>query len=341
MSTANYSIDKLNVQFCEAKWGGLFRGIQEERGVYLPEITNCISAIFIIFMGSHMLIFWVHPSGLLRLISATFVINGVSSFMYHYTNLTSWSHIDGMSMLFIAWTMLAYIFEEFIQTVEYNNNNNNNNLTENRFTRIIVAIFWCVACGISWWMIAGAPINGKLYGDKIFDIMFIIPLALSISGIFYMIRYYTISRPYYLNNDVEIRARYRFIFGVVGIIVSASSWIITEHLCDQLYFFKMFPGHMLWHIIASWGMSNCLFYVSLFRADDFHMRASINIGSIKLSELCSLRSVIFFIHTSCSLNSACMMCFNVCSNVYFMLFPAFKFHAYRNFVTTTINIDRV
>ncbi len=118
--TQHYSLDKINTLFCEAKWGGLFRMTQLNQPVYLPEIGSCISALFIIFIGIHMVFFWIHPSGLLRLISTTFIINGISSFIYHYTNRESWLNIDGLSMLFIAWTMFAYIIEEFFQIVKYN-----------------------------------------------------------------------------------------------------------------------------------------------------------------------------------------------------------------------------
>lgn len=328
MSLSNYPSDELNIQFCEARWGGIFRGKYVEEGIYLPEIGNCISSIFIIFMGIHMLIFWIHPSGLLRLISATFVINGISSFLYHYTNRSSWLHIDGTTMLFIAWMILAYVFEEFIQITEYNQSYY---LLNNILIRIVVGLFWCLACGVGWWMIGKAPLNGKLYGETLFDMMFIIPLVLSIGSTFYMIKYYKMTKIPYLNQSVEKKARGRFIFGVIIIMFSSSLWVVTEKLCDTVDFFKLFPGHMLWHVIVAWGMSNCLLYASLLRADDFHMRASLNIGSINFKKLCSLRSIIYSLYSFCSCKSICVGC----SNLYFFIFPSFKFHAYQTFSTPT------
>jgi len=328
MTIPAHQIDKLNVQFCEAKWGGLFRG-QQEKGIYLPEIGSCISAVGIIVMGSHMLIFWIHPSGFLRLISTTFVINGISSFMYHYTNLRSWAHADGMSMLFIAWMISAYIFEEAIQIVDYDRLY----IRKSLFSRFIIACFWCLSCGYTWWMIAGAPVNGKLYVDKIFEIMFIIPLTISIGMTLGMMKYYQRSRLPYLSDQVEKMARIRFLFGVVIIIIGASSWIITEQFCDKIDFFKLFPGHLLWHIISAWGMLNCLFYAALLRADDFSMRVSINTGSITVSEQCSCRSILYLLYVSCNFESL-KTAWIRCSNVYFMILPAFQFYTYHSFINT-------
>ncbi len=34
MSLSNYPPDELNIQFCEARWGGIFRGKYVEEGIY-------------------------------------------------------------------------------------------------------------------------------------------------------------------------------------------------------------------------------------------------------------------------------------------------------------------
>ena len=114
---ANFSDQELLVQFCEAKFGGLFRsGGPLPRGVYLPEWGSMISATFIIYCGMHLLYFWVHDSAMLRLIAAMFCVNGISSFFYHMTNLKSWGETDGNSMLFLVWAVVAYMWDEFIET---------------------------------------------------------------------------------------------------------------------------------------------------------------------------------------------------------------------------------
>lgn len=105
--TISYEIDQypnqtLNVQFCEAKFGGLFRASAAcpggvcPRGVYLPEWGSMVSAAFIVYCGMHMLYFWVHDAAMLRLIATMFCCNGVASFFYHMTNLRTWGETDGV-----------------------------------------------------------------------------------------------------------------------------------------------------------------------------------------------------------------------------------------------------
>ena len=46
-------------------------------------------------------------------------------------------------------------------------------------------------------------------------------------------------------------------------------WIVTEQLCCTSDFFKLFPGHLIWHLGMTLGLVNCLVYAALLRADNF------------------------------------------------------------------------
>lgn len=72
----------MHIQFCEVKWGGIFRGLTPPTCV-LPEWGSMCSATFIIYCGMHLLLFWVHDSAMLRLIATMFCINGIASWFYH------------------------------------------------------------------------------------------------------------------------------------------------------------------------------------------------------------------------------------------------------------------
>ena len=50
---------------------------------------------------------------------------------------------------------------------------------------------------------------------------------------------------------------------------SAASWVVTERYCDTIDFFKLFPGHVLWHVGMTLGLVNCLVLAALLRADNF------------------------------------------------------------------------
>ena len=100
---------------CEAKYGGLFRGVSYTPGSRYPEIGSCVSAVFISVVGAHMLVFWNHESALLHVVATTIFINGWSSFAYHYSNDRTTGFIDKLSMLFAAWLVAGVCVDEFIE----------------------------------------------------------------------------------------------------------------------------------------------------------------------------------------------------------------------------------
>ncbi len=55
----------VNATFCESRYGGLFRG-PLPRGAYFPEWGNAVSAVFIVWVGLHMLVLNTHEALLLK-----------------------------------------------------------------------------------------------------------------------------------------------------------------------------------------------------------------------------------------------------------------------------------
>ena len=61
----------------------------------------------------------------------------------------------------------------------------------------------------------------------------------------------------------------------LGVALSATSavlWSVTESLCASVDFFKLFPGHMIWHVGMPLGLCNCLVCGLLLRADNFRQK---------------------------------------------------------------------
>ena len=76
-----------------------------------------MSALFIVLVGSHMLLEWKHQVAYLRLMAAMIVLNGVSSFAYHATADPIAGQMDGQSMILMMWLLFPFIATEFLQNI--------------------------------------------------------------------------------------------------------------------------------------------------------------------------------------------------------------------------------
>lgn len=61
-------------------------------------------------------------------------------------------------------------------------------------------------------------------------------------------------------------ARRRFFWGLALLLLAVSAWLATEGLCDTTPFFRVFPGHALFHVLMAYGLMQCLVYPSILRA---------------------------------------------------------------------------
>ena len=78
----------LTVEFCEGRFGGLrrlFASSPMPEGVYIPEPLSCASALFIAAVGVHLFCHWRVGSGILRLLAACFIANGIKTQTEHGT----------------------------------------------------------------------------------------------------------------------------------------------------------------------------------------------------------------------------------------------------------------
>ena len=66
--------------------------------------------------------------------------------------------------------------------------------------------------------------------------------------------------------------------GICMAVVGAVCWLSTERLCDDLVFFRFFPGHVIWHLAMSSGLMHALAYLLLLQAEKFHRKCSISGG---------------------------------------------------------------
>ena len=311
---------ELCINFCEVKWGGIFRGMKPRHtpGVYLPEWGSMCSAVFILYCGLHMLIFWMHDSGFLKLVATMFCVNGFSSFFFHMTALPSWGDMDGNSMLLLVWMCAAFMWDEFMETMSQQSLHPEWTFRARSVMphfywrvfsrRVLSALIWVFFIGFAWLMMfrpAGAfSTFGFFKRQNAHAIAVAVPLIFMsiLAALLTCIRRNArAARRDALKansssarggdgtgggpsggvgNSVDILGEYidpkvmagasmRLWFGLALCAASATAWVATEQLCDTVDFFKLFPGHVIWHIGMTLGLVNCMVYPALLRSDNF------------------------------------------------------------------------
>ena len=66
----------------------------------------------------------------------------------------------------------------------------------------------------------------------------------------------------FVEDRVMLGAIMRLWLGLFLCSISATLWMVTEGHCDEVNFFKVFPGHLIWHIGMTLGLLNCLVYAA-------------------------------------------------------------------------------
>ena len=103
------------VDFCEAKYGGLFRGrVSSNRtddGIF-PEWGAVVGAPATILGGLHMFVHWSHRESLLSLLAACVVAHGVASLGVHMRGTVRWAAADVRTMALALALVGGLVLEE-------------------------------------------------------------------------------------------------------------------------------------------------------------------------------------------------------------------------------------
>lgn len=278
----------IDTPFCEAKYGGLFRGaITQEaqlQNPLFPEWGAVISAPFLLFCGLHMASTWTHESSLIHVISALFACNGVAAFLAHYNGWTSWHLVDQKTMLLAVWLGAGLLTNELLE--------NSFRCCGLRgrwaraFRRCASGLVWIGVLSLYFWVTesnATMP-DGDEYGFAIGAFATALPLCL---GAIFIVAQLSCLDTRAVDGPNRRLARRRFGLGIAVALFGVVSWILTENLCgrdDRIgTFFRWWPGHFFWHIFMAYGTMNALIYVVALRADNFHATITIDTSSCYLA----------------------------------------------------------
>jgi len=201
-----------------------------EGTLYFPEYINSITSLFLVLSGYIGLFCSKNTNPFGKLFFASIFVNGIGSFGYHWTNHIGWRYIDEFSMVILS--LSAMMSTGMILLKDKSN---------------LYSI--CMVVIVSYLVIA--LVFDALDNISVFRIFFGIFLGIICICMLYLI---------YLNNTIDKNILMYPRIGIVLLLLSSSTWLITETLCDRIYWIKYIPGHAIWHI----GMSLCGYYLCQF-----------------------------------------------------------------------------
>ncbi len=198
----------------------------------IPEYFNSFSSLFISFVGIFGLIYNNYVNQV-NYLYVSLIINGITSFMYHWTNNIGWGLMDRFSMILFP----LYTFHIINKIM---NKFNFDKLTH--YTYKFITLFYITSL---------LTITG-LHNEELFNIFFGIYLFNLFLYVFYV---EFIDKK--LNVDKKIlKLAWK---GIGYILFSGIAWILTESFCHDVWFFKYLMGHTFWHYFVSFGG----YYISL------------------------------------------------------------------------------
>jgi hypothetical protein len=187
-----------------------------------PEYINTISSLSLTFFGIFGLFF--NNINEVKNIYSALIINGISSFMYHYNNKIGWGLMDRFSMILIA----IPCYSVAIDVLQLSK-------IKKDIFRIIITSYITILMTVT-----------GLQQEILFNILF----GCFLSSLFIFIYIVQYQNNYYLIPKNILNKGW---LGIVCLILAGSVWIITEKLCLKYSIIKYLFGHSFWHLGCAYG----------------------------------------------------------------------------------------
>jgi hypothetical protein len=193
-----------------------------------PEYINATTSLMLVFYGMKGLLMFRKAVSHQRMLYMAFLVNGLTSCMYHSTNWIGWGLMDRFSMLLIAWNCYM-LFLEVLRA----------------HTRIWAPLLDCMRFGITMYMTVMMTIAG-LHNEPLFDTLFgtFLGSLILVLGMVSCMR-----RTFPLSSSI-LKDGWK---GVGYIGMAGAAWILTEKWCLSYVVLKYVMGHAVWHVGVSYG----------------------------------------------------------------------------------------
>lgn len=233
MSTHSLQFDLYDHSFCEMNIYGK-----------APEYINSISSLFLCFFGLFGII--VHSKMHdVKMIYTAMVFNGISSFMYHFTNQLGWGLLDRFSMIMIVipcYTIAIKILEVFNLHIYFYD-----------VLRFLVTFYLT-------YLLTMIGLHEEDQFNNLFAV-FLFNLLIFVSFI------------HFYNNRFQIPKIiiYYTWYGILLIAGAGSFWILTEKFCHSFWFIKYLFGHTFWHFGVALG-GYLVSFISIYLFDRINFK---------------------------------------------------------------------
>jgi hypothetical protein len=197
-----------------------------EYTLYEAEYCNSISSLLISISGLYGFYNNSHDQIITSLFSS-FIVNGISSFFYHWTGNIGWGLFDRISMVMIVCFSLIFVNKIINQLLKISN-------CFNRFIGLFIQTFVCLMLTFI-----------GLHHEETFNIMFGLFFCILVGSI-YLIEKNNMSNCAIKNIQM---AKY----GIKLLLLASALWILTEKLCDKLNILRFLQGHAIWHLCCAIG----------------------------------------------------------------------------------------
>jgi hypothetical protein len=192
-----------------------------------PEYVNAATSLMLVYYGLKGLVFF-HGTQNQRMLYMAFLVNGMTSCMYHSTNWIGWGLMDRFSMVLIAWNCYM-LFLDVLRA----------------HTRLWSFVFDWLRFLLTMYMTAILTIAG-LHNEPLFDTMFGVFLG---SLVFVLGVVSCMPRRFPLSVTL-LKGGWK---GVGYIGIAGAFWILTEKWCHSYATLKYAMGHAVWHVGVSYG----------------------------------------------------------------------------------------
>jgi len=203
-----------------------------------------------------------------HVLSALFVVNGVSAFLAHYLGTTAWHNIDSKSMLLAVWLGSSFLMSELLGNAFRTLGGEGGSSA--RLRSLLGAMAWVVPMLAYWWIAeSNATLGEREYGHRLGAIATAAPLLVCV-----VVGMVHVCLGWGKTASISARsyaiARSRFVLGCLLCTTGSLAWTVTENLCDRDdalgHAFRWFPGHAVWHVTMAYGLTMALLFACALRA---------------------------------------------------------------------------
>jgi len=175
--------------------------------------------------------------------------------------------MDINTMIIASLLLVSYTAEQF--TESWSDSQRRRTPRHRRYLRrITLTVTWSALMLFAWWVFDSAGQDVGI-GDTIGVLAFGVPFTFVVFSHALVVRMGWLDHAF-RTPEVCQAARQRFKIGFIQVVLCLPTYFYCELGCSSSDFAKIFPGHMLFHILMPWGVLNMLFFISLLGADDVH-----------------------------------------------------------------------